>query len=73
MAQWIKDPAHLCGIPVRFPGPEQWIKDPVWPQLWHKSQMRLRFNPWPGNFHMPQVWPKEEKKKKAIKDHEMGR
>ena len=23
----------------------------------------VRFDPWPGNFHMPWVWPKEKKKK----------
>ena len=34
--------------------PAQWVKDPALPQL------RLRFDPWPGTFHMP--W-KEEKKK----------
>ena len=27
------------------------LKDPVLPQLQHV------FNPWPGNFHIPQVWP----------------
>ena len=27
-------------------------------------QLRLRFNPWPGNFHMPWVQPKRKKKKK---------
>ena len=34
---------------------------PIWPQclgllLW------LGFDPWPGNFYRPQVWPKEKKK-----------
>ena len=27
------------------------LKDPALLQLW------LRCSPWPGNFHMPQVWP----------------
>ena len=27
-------------------------------------QLRLRFNPWPGNFHVPWVQPKRKKKKK---------
>ena len=25
--------------------------------LQRSSQLWLRFSPWPGNFHMPQVWP----------------
>ena len=40
------------------------VKDPALPKLWHRSQLRLRFDPWPGNFHMLQVQPKKEKKKK---------
>ena len=39
------------------------FKDSVLPQLWCKSQLQLRFNPRPGNIHMPQVQPS---KKKAI-------
>ena len=34
-----------------IPGPARWGKDPV------LLQLQLRFNPWPRNFHMPQVWP----------------
>ena len=34
---------------------------------WHRSQLRLRFDSWPGNFHMLRVWPKIEKKKKERK------
>ena len=39
----------------------QWFKDPALSLqglgllLWH------RFSPWPGNFHMPRVWPKKKK------------
>ena len=29
-----------------------------------RSQLRLGFNPWPGNCHMPWVWPFEKKRKK---------
>ena len=25
--------------------------------VWVRSQLRLGFNPWPGNFHVPGVWP----------------
>ena len=35
----------------------QHVKDSVFMQLWH------RFDPWPGNFHMP--WGKKKKNKKT--------
>ena len=35
----------------------QGVKDPMLLQLWHRSQLRLRFSPWPGNFHMLPVQP----------------
>ena len=35
----------------------QQVKDPGLSLLWHG------FDTWPGNFHMPQVWPKELKNK----------
>ena len=40
-----------------------WVKDLVLLQLWQDSQLQFRFDPWPGNFHMLQVWTnmKEEK------------
>ena len=31
------------------------------PQLWYRSQRQLKFSPWPGNFHMIQVWPQTNK------------
>ena len=31
--------------------------DLVLPSLWQMSQLQLQFNPWPRNFHMPQVRP----------------
>ena len=38
----------------------QQVKDPalslLWLWLWH------RFDPWPGNFLMPQVWPGKKKR-----------
>ena len=30
--------------------------------MWHRSQLWLGFNAWPGNFHMLQVWPKKKRK-----------
>ena len=40
----------------------QWVKDLTLPQLWCRLQLQCRFSPWPGNFHMPQVWAKKKKK-----------
>ena len=31
--------------------------------LWHRPQLQLTFDPWPGKFHMQQAWLKKEKKK----------
>ena len=56
-AQWVKDPTAVAQVAA-----EAWVqslvqssglKDPTLPQL------QLRFNPWPVNFHMPQVRPKK--------------
>ena len=40
------------------------LKDLALLQLWCRSQLWLRFSPWPGNFHMPQMWLGKKKKKK---------
>ena len=42
----------------------QWVKDLAFLQLWHRSQLWLRFAPWPGNFHMLWVQPKNKNKNK---------
>ena len=31
------------------PDPAQWVKDLALPQLWRRSKLQLRFNPWPKN------------------------
>ena len=33
------------------------------------SLLRPRFNPWPRNFHMPQVWPKNKQTNKTKKPY----
>ena len=53
MAQWVSDLACLCGIAGSIPDPVQWIKDPALLQMWCRWQMCLKFDPWPGNFHVP--------------------
>ena len=43
------------------PGVVQCVKDTELLQLSH------RFDPWPQNFHVPQVWQKKKKKKRKGK------
>ena len=38
----------------------QWVQDPALPQLWQRSHLWHKFSLWPGNFHMPQAWPKRK-------------
>ena len=40
----------------------QWAKDLALSLLWHGLLLWLKFNPWPGNFHMPWAWPKNKTK-----------
>ena len=61
MAQWVNDLACLCGGTSWILSPAQWVKALA------LLQLRFRFNTWPGNFHMPQVWPKKKKEKKKKK------
>ena len=61
---WFNYLACLCGGACSIPSPVGWVKDPALLQLWHRSQLWFRFDPWPRNFHMPQLWQKKKKKKK---------
>lgn len=45
MAQWVDDPACLCGDAGLVPGLVQWAKDLALPQLWSRLQLWLRFDP----------------------------
>ena len=69
VAQWINDPARLCGAGLS-PDPVQQVKDLVLPQLWHRLQMQLGFDPWPGNFHM--LWVQPERGGGGGKKEEKG-
>ena len=54
---------------LAIPGFAQWVKDLVLPHateqgedlallwLWYGLQLQLRFDLWPRNFHMLQMWP----------------
>ena len=61
MLKWVNDPACLCGSSGSIPGPGRWVKDPLVPQLWCRSQFRLGYDLWLRNFHMPWVWLKRKK------------
>ena len=54
-------------------GPAQWVKDPALPQLWLRSQLRLRSDPWPRNSTCHWVAKKEKEKKKKEKKRKKGR
>ena len=43
----------------------QWVKDPVKSLVWLGLLLWLRFNPWSGNFHLPQAGKKKKKKGKT--------
>ena len=45
----------------------QQVKDPVLPQLWHRLQLGLGFNPWSKNFHMLRKRPEKKERKKGGK------
>ena len=61
VVQWVKNPTVAARVAAearaQFPALHSGLKDPVLPQLWCRSQLRLGFNPLPGNFHMPRMWP----------------
>ena len=61
MAQWINDPACVCGSTSSIPGPTPWMKALSWPWLLCRLLLRLRFDPWPGNFYL--LWVHLKKKK----------
>lgn len=50
---------------IGVPAGAQWAKDAVLLQLQSRSQLRLGSDLWPGNIHVPWVWPQ---KKKIIND-----
>ena len=45
----------------------QQVKDPTLPQLGGRLQVQFGFDPWPGNFHMSQIWPLKTKANKQNK------
>ena len=49
MVQWVKDPVLSLQGWGSEPGPAQWVKDLALLQLWCRSQLQLRSDPWPRN------------------------
>ena len=62
MAQW--DQWHLCRARIQVHSPvwHSGLKDLVLPQLWQRSQLQLRSEPWPGNSVYLRVAKKEKRK-----------
>ena len=59
VVQWIKNPTAATWVSVEV---QVWSlvwhsgwQDLALPQLWHRSQLQLGFNPWLRNFHVPWV------------------
>ena len=66
VAQWVK---NLTAVALVAGEAQVWssawlsgLKDPALPQLWLRSQLQLRFNPRPRNFHMLWVQPLKKRK-----------
>ena len=72
----VKNPivAAQVTVEVQIPSLAWWsglkgpgIAAPSLLHLWCRSQVQLGFNPWPWNFHMPQMWPLKNKKQKQAR------
>ena len=57
VAQWVKNPMSIREDMGSTSGLPRWVKDLVWLWLWCRPQLQLRFDPEPGDLHMPQVGP----------------
>lgn len=61
VAQQVKDPAPPPQWLGSDTSPEQWVKDLVLLQLLCRSQLQLRFSPWPRTFICHGIGKKKKK------------
>ena len=64
MVPWAEDLTSVARVAVKFLSPA-WcsgLKGWAFLELQCRSQLRLGFILWPGNFHMLWVWPLNKKK-----------
>ena len=65
VAQWVKNPAAAAPVTVKAqvqsPAGCSGLKDLALPQLWRGSKMQFRFDLWPRNLYMLQMWQKGRK------------
>ena len=75
MVQWVKNRTAVAWVTA-----EVWIlslaqcsvlKDPALLKMGCTSQLQLRFNPWPRNFHMP-LEERQERKEEGRKEGREG-
>ena len=68
MLQWVNEPALSLQSAGLIPGPEQWVKHLVLPQLQFESQLWLGSDPWSRNFICLGAAKKKQEKKNKKKD-----
>ena len=82
VTKWVGEGNFRCDyldvqtLPLGVCTVAQSVKNLALPQLWHRSQLQLRFDPWPGNFHMLRMQPEttttHTKIKSPLKSSEAG-
>ena len=52
---WVRNLTAVASGSI--PGPAQWVEGSGVTAAVPRSQLPFEFSLWPGNFHVPQVWP----------------